>query len=188
VFSKDTSNTTYLRVLFPSINPAQIQPKMTGNVLFDLIYTALINYQNNNRRMVKILKNPPYGHAIPIRMDLSGSSILFDCIPAIELPNGYLVIPNGMGNTKKVNLKLEEQALSTLNKKQDGKLTKLILLIKYWNFTWGKVLKGYLIERLVESIFQTIKIKTWDNAVKTFFYRAINLLDKKKVLYDLLLK
>ncbi len=89
-----------------------------------------------------------------------------------------------MGGTKKVNLKLEEQALSKLNKMQNGKITKLILLTKYWNFNWGKPIKGYVIERLVEYIFDKIKVNTWERALKTFFYRAINILDKKRSLPD----
>ena len=157
---------------------------LTGRYLFDLIFTSLKKYQSIYNQNLKLLKNPPYGHAIPVRLDYKNISILFDCIPAIEKPFGYLIIPNGMGGTKKVNLKLEEQALSKLNKKQNGKITKLILLTKYWNFNWGKPLKGYLIERLVEYIFDEIKVNTWERALKTFFYRAINVIDKKRSLPD----
>lgn len=169
VFKKDTSIT---------------QNNLIGSLLFELLYSHLKTYQYYHRMNMKVLKNPPYKRSIPIRMDYHGISILFDCIPAIELPNGYLVIPNGKGGIKKVNPKLEEQALSKLNKKQNGNIIKFILLIKYWNFTWGRPFKGYLIERLVESIFDIMEIDTWDRAVKTFFNRAINILDKKKLLYD----
>lgn len=167
----------------PYNNPNN-QNNLNGSLLFELIYSHLKTYQFYHKMNMKILKEPPYGHAIPIRMDYQGVSILFDCIPAIEFPNGYLVIPNGIGGTKKVNPHLEEQALSKLNRMQDGKIIKLILLIKYWNFTWGKSLKGYLIERLVESIFDKIEIHTWDRAVRTFFSRAINIIAKKKILHD----
>jgi len=157
---------------------------LTGRYLFDLISSSFKKYQSIHTQNLKLLKNPPYRHAIPIRMDYKNISILFDCIPAIEKPYGYLIVPNGMGGTKKVNLKLEEQALSKLNKMQNGKITKLILLIKYWNFNWEKPLKGYLIERLVEYIFDKIQVNTWERAVKTFFYRAINILGRKRSLPD----
>ncbi len=153
---------------------------LTGNLLFELIYSNIKTFQYYYAMKMKLLKNPPYGHAIPIRLDDNGTSILLDCIPAIELPNGYLTIPHGMRGTKKVNSNLEELALSKLNKIQEGKITKLILLTKYWNFNWRKVLKGYLIERLVESIFDKIRVYTWDRAMKTFFSRAIYILDKQK--------
>jgi len=91
-------------------------------------------------------------------MDYQSISILFDCIPAIELPNGYLIIPNGLGETKKIKPKLEEQAHSKINQKQNGRITKLVLLMKYWNFNWGKPIKGYIIERLIESICDKVEI------------------------------
>ncbi|MFX0026833.1 MAG: hypothetical protein ACFE8M_10490 [Candidatus Hermodarchaeota archaeon] len=160
------------------------QNNLTGRQLFNILYSNLKAYQSNYRENMKILKNPPYGHVIPIRMDYQGISILFDCIPAIELTNGYLIIPDGIGGTKKLNLKLEEQAISKLNKKQNGKITKLIILIKYWNFNWGKSLKGYLIEQLVESIFDKIKVYSWDRAVKTFFNRAVYFMNKFMPLPD----
>lgn len=160
------------------------QNNLTSSLLFELIYSNLKTYQYSYGMKMKLLKDPPYGHAIPIKMDYRGISILFDCIPAIELHNGYLIIPNGMGGSKKVNPNLEEQALSKLNKKQNGKIVKLILLIKYWNFNWGKPLKGYVIERLIEHVFEEITVHTWERAVKTFFYRAINILDRNKSLPD----
>ncbi len=166
-----------------SIYPNE-QNNLTGKRLFEIFYSNLKAYQSNYGVAMKLLKEPPYGHAVPIRMDYQGISILFDCIPAIELPNGYLIIPNGIGGTKKVNPKLEEQALSKLNKKQNERITKLIILIKYWNFNWGKPLKGYIIERLVEFIFDKIEVHSWDRAVKTFFNRAIYILDKEILLPD----
>jgi len=172
VYSRDNSQNTYE------------EKNITGDFLFELIYSNLKSFHYYHEMEMKLLKDPPYGHAIPIRLDYPGISILFDCIPIIELPNGYLVIPNGLGGTKKVNPNLEEQALSELNKKQNGKMTKLILLIKYWNFTWGKPIRGYLLERLAECIFGKIEVDPWDRALKTFFNQAIHILDKKKKLPD----
>lgn len=132
---------------------------------------------------MKLLKEPPYRHVIPIRMDYQGISILYNCIPAIELPNGYLIIPNGLRETKKIKPKLEEQTHSKINRKQNGRITKLVILMKYWNFNWGKPIKGNLIEHLVEFIFDKIEIRSWDRAVITFFSQAIYFLDKKRLLY-----
>ncbi len=64
-----------------------------------------------------------------------------DCIPAIELPRQYLLAPDGWNYIKKANQKLEEKGLSKLNKKCDGRATKLIWLLKYWNWYWNKLLK-----------------------------------------------
>lgn len=160
------------------------QNNLIGSLLFELLYSNLKVYQFNYREKMKLLKEPPYGHIIPIRMDYQGVSILFDIFPAIEIPDRYLIIPNGKGGIIKVNPKLEEHALSKLNKKQNGKITKLIILMKYWDFNWGKPLKEYLIERLVEFIFDKVEVHSWERAVKTFFSRAIYILDKEILLPD----
>ncbi|MFX0004603.1 MAG: hypothetical protein ACFE9C_11205 [Candidatus Hodarchaeota archaeon] len=160
------------------------QKKLTGDFLFELIYSNLKSFHYYHGEDMKLLKDPPYRYAIPIRMDYSGISILFDCIPAIQLPNEYLVIPNSLGGIKKVNPNLELQAFSKLSKKQNGKIIKLIFLIKYWNFTWGKPIKGSLLERLTEYIFDKIEINRWDEAMQTFYNQAFHLLSEKKKITD----
>ncbi|MFW9970809.1 MAG: hypothetical protein ACFFDF_11485 [Candidatus Odinarchaeota archaeon] len=184
VYSKDMlQNTTDLNNNDWNNYPNE-QNRITGDFLFELLYSNLKSFNYYHRMEMKLLKDPPYGHAIPIRLDYPGISILFDCIPAIELSKGYLVIPNGLGGTKKINPNLEEKAFSKINRKQSGKIIKFILLIKYWNFTWGKPIKGYILERLAECIFDKIEIHTWNGAMKTFFNQAIHILDKKKKLPD----
>lgn len=184
VFSKEKSSNVNLLNNNRWENNSNEKSNLTGDLLFELLYSHLKTYQYYYETTMKILKDPPYEHAIPIRMDYQGISILFDCIPAIEQPDGCFIIPNGLGGIKKINRNLEEQALSKLNKMQNEKITKLILLMKYWNFTWGKPLKGYLIERLVECIFDKVEINNWDKAVKTFFNQATYILNNKKRLAD----
>ncbi|MFX1316659.1 MAG: hypothetical protein ACFE9T_12410 [Promethearchaeota archaeon] len=152
-------------------------------LLFELLYSNLKVYQHYYREKMKLLKEPPYSYVIPIRMDYEGISILFNCIPAIELNNGYIIIPKGLEETKKINMKLEEKVISELNKKQNGQIIKLIILIKYWNFNWGNPLRGYLIEHLVEFIFDKIEVQRWDLAIKTFFKQAVYILDKEIFLH-----
>lgn len=101
-----------------------------------------------------------------------------DCIPAIELPEGYLIAPDDWEGAKKVNLLLEEQGLSRVNKKTNGRATKLTLLLKYWNWNWDYPLKSYVIQRLVEEIYLKNKINSLDKAVKSFFSHSIHLLNK----------
>lgn len=152
---------------------------LKGYLLFELLYSNLKIYQYKYREKMKILKEPPYEYIIPIRLDFRGISILFNCIPAIELNNGYFIIPKGLGGTKEINMNLEEKRLSELNKKQNGQIIKLIILMKYWNFNWGNPLRGYLIECLVEFIFDKIEVQRWDLAAKTFFKEAVSILDKE---------
>lgn len=90
----------------------------------------------------------------------------------------FLLVPDGWKRQKKINLKLEESALTKLNKKHHGKGTKLILLLKYWNWHWKKPLKSYVIQRLVEEIFMDHDINGWKGAVRIFFREAVSLFEK----------
>jgi len=104
------------------------------------------------------------------------------------LPQNYLLVPNGMEYVKKINLKLEEEALSKINDRQNGKATKLIRLLKFWNWYWNNPVKSYLIQRLVEEIFCNRLIRNWDNAIKIFFNQSLyflnQYLNRKIVLRD----
>jgi len=124
------------------------------------------------------MESPPYSHAIPIRLHYQNKILKVDCIPAIELPNQYLLAPDGWNYIKKVNQKLEENGLSRINKKHNGRATKLIWLLKYWNWYWDKPLKSYVIQKLVEEIFMEYGMNEWDKTVKTFFHKAINIFNK----------
>lgn len=107
-----------------------------------------------------------------------------DCVPSIETPNNYLVIPNGEKTNKKVNSRLEEEALSRLNKKHEVKDTKLIRLIKAWNYRNNKLLKSYLIEILVEKIFKNREITDWTSTLFTFFNHATYILKTNDFIPD----
>lgn len=111
-----------------------------------------------------------------------------DSIPAIELPNQFLIVPDGWDDCKRVGLILEEDALSRLNIKNHGNGTKLIRLLKYWNWYWDMPLKSYIIQRLVEDVFLESGINEWKETLKTFFHGALNIFNKhdkgKLVLVD----
>lgn len=151
---------------------------LTGEILFGILYYDLWEIYNNINPNLTILKEPPYNHSIPIRIVFEGQTVDFDCIPAIELPDGILTAPDGIDSVKKVNLNLEEKGLSKVNKKHNGKATKLIYLLKYWNWNWDYPLKSYIIQRLVEEIFLQEPMNSWDKAIKTFFNKSISIFNK----------
>lgn len=154
---------------------------LNGEILFTILYDDLDTIQEKLDQNLEIMESPPYSHAIPIRLHYQNKVLKVDCIPAIELPNQYLLAPDGWNYIKKVNQKLEENGLSKVNKKHNGRATKLIWLLKYWNWYWDQPLKSYLIQRLVEDVFIECGMNEWDKAVKTFFHKAINIFNK---LYD----
>lgn len=151
---------------------------LSGEILFKILYDDLEAVHRNKNPNLIIPEKVQFKHVIPIELEFNHQTICVDCIPAIELPEGYLIAPNGWDSAKKVNLLLEEQGLSRVNKKTNGQATKLILILKYWNWNWDYPLKSYVIQRLVEEIFLKCKLNNWDKAVKTFFGRSIHLFNK----------
>ncbi len=124
-------------------------------------------HKDINEKLV-ITEDLPRTHAILINLHYQNQILKIDCIPAIELPDDYLLVPNGWNGQKKVNLKLEERGLNKLNTKHQGNGTKLIWLLKLWNWNWQKPLKSYIIQRLVEEIFIDHNIEKW-KAARIFF-------------------
>jgi len=151
---------------------------MNGEILFTILDEDLVSIQQEINSDLKLVKRGRYTHAIPIELKYQNKILKIDCIPAFELPNQYLLVPDGWNYIKKVNLKLEEKGLSKVNKKNNGNATKLIWLLKYWNWYWKKPLKSYIIQRLAENIFLECRINDWDKALKTFFHKATNIFNK----------
>lgn len=161
---------------------------LTGEYLFTILYEDLSAIHNEINDKLELMDDLPFSHAIPIELEYTERCLKLDCIPAIELPNQFLLVPDGWNDHKKVNLKLEENALSKVNKEHDGNATKLILLIKYWSWYWGNPVKSYVIQRFVEEVFAKRKIQGWKGALKIFFRESVdiieNYLDGKLVLKD----
>lgn len=150
--------------------------QITGGHLFEMVRNHLETFIDNYNVDLNILKDFPYTHAIPIRIDFKGQSFFVDCIPAFIYNDNYLLVPQGMNSIKIVNPNLEALALSELNSIHNGNATKLILLLKYWNINWDKPLKSYVIERMGDIIFRASKINGWVKAVKTFFNQSLNII------------
>ena len=150
---------------------------LNGEYLFTTLYDDLYHINRKIDKDLVIKAQLPRTHAIPIDLHYQNRVLKIDCIPAIELPNSFLLVPDGWDRQKKINLKFEENGLTKLNKKHNGNGTKLILLLKFWNWGWKKPLKSYVIQRLVEEIFMDRDINGWKGALRTFFKEAVILFE-----------
>jgi hypothetical protein len=110
-------------IIYKEVEGIMLDPDaMNGEILFTILYGDLETIQKNVNCELTLLERLPQTYSIPIRLDFEGQKIYLDCIPAIELPNEYLLAPDGWNSLKKVNLKLEERGLSKVNKRTNGKV------------------------------------------------------------------
>ena len=127
-----------------------------------------------------IARAPPYFHAIPA---IFNDDIELDCLAAIDLGDGYYKIPEGE-RIIIINPDLDEEKLTHLNCRNNGKGTKIIRLLKKWNSINSKPFKSYQLEAMVYSIFDNQKIQALDKGLKTFFYNGIEFLRQGYQIYD----
>lgn len=164
------------RILFSFIPNFYSNPINIPEMLFSELYYNLKLIQNWSG--ISIIRDPPYLHAIPIRIS---RDIKVDCIPALQ-PNSsssILLIPEG-NELKKVDPTLDEEALSEVNTFNNGRVTPLVRVLKYWNYLSGKKLKSYFIERLVIEVFEEVRFKNWVKAIRHFFQNACRIIDNKE--------
>ena len=57
----------------------------------------------------------------------------FDIVPCFYTDANYYLIPDGAGNWKKTDPRIDNERTTNINQKHNGKLLELIRLIKYWN-------------------------------------------------------
>lgn len=57
----------------------------------------------------------------------------FDVVPCFYTNKDYYLIPDGAGNWKKTDPRIDNERTTNINQKHNGKLLELIRLVKYWN-------------------------------------------------------
>ena len=99
-----------------------------------------------------------------VTLSLSSYIWVFDVVPCFKCSgiDKYL-IPNGQGHWKYTNPRIEQDRITRINQKHNGKVLSTIRLVKYWNRR-GKMptLVSYVIETMVLDYFEKIdKTPDW---------------------------
>lgn len=87
----------------------------------------------------------------------------FDIVPCFYTDQGIYLIPNGSGNWKKTDPRIDNDRTTSINQKHNGKLLNLIRLVKYWNKRKITLTIGsYLLECMILEIYEGKAIAdTW---------------------------
>lgn len=140
--------------------------------------TRFIDYRNdgtsilNSRKLInkfvdKLSAIPQYKKAEIKRnleaatLDLYSYDWVFDIVPCFFTKEDlfgrtYYIIPDGKGNWKKTDPRIDRQRLSELNTSHDGNILNVIRTIKYWNKrATMPTMSSYLLENMIIEYYLT---------------------------------
>lgn len=129
-----------------------------------------------------------------ITLNLISKVWSFDIVPCfhtVKESDGrdYYLIPNGKGNWKKTEPRIEQDRVTRLSKKHNGKVRDTIRLVKYWNKR-GKMptMTSYVLETMILDYFDSIdscsdyidlRFRDVLEYIKTYIYYPVY--DSKKI-------
>lgn len=78
-----------------------------------------------------------------------------DIVPCFYTTGGFYLIPDGNGNWKKTDPRIDNSRTTEINQKHNGNLLSLIRLVKYWNKRKVTLTIGsYLLECMILNIYE----------------------------------
>ena len=78
----------------------------------------------------------------------------FDIVPCFYTTGDFYLIPDGNGNWKKTDPRIDNSRTTEINQKHNGNLLNLIRLVKYWNKRKVTLTIGsYLLECMILNIY-----------------------------------
>ena len=120
-------------------------------------YSSHLNSTKVINRFIKKLKTlNDYGKA-EMRKNQEAATLKlksytwnYDIVPCFYTVNEFYLIPDGSGNWKKADPRIDNERTTSTNQKHNGKLLELIRLIKYWNKRpIAPTIPSYLLECMI---------------------------------------
>ncbi len=110
-----------------------------------------------------------------VTLQLKSYTWNFDIIPCFYTDREFYLIPDGAGNWKKTDPRIDSNRITEINQKHNGKLLELIRLVKYWNNRKVTLKIGsYLLECMILEIYENMSAsnKWWiDLEFKDVLYK-----------------
>ena len=136
------------------------------------LLTNNTNYLNStkviNRFISKLSKLNDYNKAEMHKnheaatLQLNSYTWNFDIVPCFYTDTNYYLIPDGKGNWKQTDPRIDNNRVTDINQKFSGKLLDLIRLIKYWNNRKITIkISSYLLECMILDRYETLNKDNW---------------------------
>lgn len=147
-----------VRIIAGTTNKAQIECTHSDGTLNSTL--VLNRFKKELEKLREYSRSEIKRDHEAINLNLISKDWAFDIVPCfytVKESDGraYYLIPNGKGNWKKTDPKIEQLRADELNKKHPGKVKDTIRLVKYWNKR-GKMptITSYLLETMVLDYFE----------------------------------
>ena len=150
----------------------------------DILKSLSVDGRLNSRKLIERIKQsvaslPHYksaeihrrGEAATLQLDSYEWN--FDIVPCFYTTSGFYLIPDGSGNWKATDPRIDQERVTTENQVKNGKLLQLIRTLKYWNNR--KIthrIDSYLFENLIIEFSKSQKNGLSDNIgnnIRDFF-------------------
>lgn len=83
----------------------------------------------------------------------------FDIVPCFYTDMDFYLIPDGSGNWKKTDPRIDNERITNINQKHNGKLLELVRLAKYWNDRKVTIrINSYLLECMILQKYESKEI------------------------------
>lgn len=94
-----------------------------------------------------------------ITLKLSSYEWNFDLVPCFHTTSGVYLIPNGKGGWMKTNPEKDQELVTSINQKHNGKFLELVRLVKYWNSKAfdrkANIESSYLLEVMLANYYSS---------------------------------
>lgn len=130
--------------------------------------TAILNSRKLINKFVAKLADIPQYDKAEIKRNLEAATLnltsydwVFDIVPCFfttedQFGRTYYIIPDGKGNWKKTDPRIDKERLTNLNTNHDGNILNVIRTVKYWNKrATMPTMSSYLLENMIIEYYHT---------------------------------
>lgn len=177
---------------------AETDDKIEINVSIEATDLLKLCYDNTNKLNSKKIINkfvdacanvPQYSRSEIKRnqeaavLNLTSYEWSFDIVPCFKTAidmygRDYYLIPDGNGNWKKTDPRIDKERITTINQKHDGNILQVIRAIKYWNKRHTMpTMPSYLLEVMILNYYENYTEKASkfvDLEIINIFYYLYN--------------
>lgn len=98
-----------------------------------------------------------------VTLELDSYEWKFDIVPAFYTTSGLYLIPDGEGNWKATDPRIDQDNVTNVNQKHDSKILQIIRTLKYWQKRANMpTMSSYFFETMILNYFNSqVKISDW---------------------------